>query len=573
MTQRVHAPYPQFAQATSFRWIAVKGSQQMGQVIVHGCGGCAATPSSFGRLNLFANSRGMDTNRFAPRVKRFVDLVDRGPEDDTFFPAASNATVFRRPWKTHHNVVPEIVEIGYQGDVAWGQRITVRLTRQDSGDLLQWVCLRLRPASWLGPALERKITGGGWEYADLSGAWMWADSLGSVAIQRVELEIGDTLVDSWPGEWMDIWSRLWLDLGRAPGWDADMYGKLPTWVQHDVGRPAWTTVSPTEDGYVYCWLPLAFLRRTATPFPLVALADSQEMRLHITLRPFADVVRRRLEPRTSPTEVPLGQIIVVNDVTGATPIPYEFRLPLTQPGFHEVNVFAGVALTEDPLRSSLMRLPQEIMYEPVTHMRFDVPTGLTRWRGDVSGGCAQTAHMTCVLDGLNGPQRKIIFFLRRRAVWQYNEWTNYGALLEPQLNATVLEDADGLIARPIAQQVPLLAGARLSVGNAIWNDDDERWWRIDFGLEHRGGVRAANGMVYGFEFGSASNMRFEDLQPAGTVNASRAEIKLDLDITVPPPAVGDTCDETGSEWEIHVFGVGLNWMRFVNGMAVPLFKD
>jgi len=515
----------------------------------------------------------MDANSFAPRVKRLVDLVDRGPEDDLFYPASSNATVFRNEWRKHHNVVPEIVELGYQGDVNWGQRLTVRLTRQDSGDLLQWICLRLKPASWLGPALERKILGGGWDYADISGAWMWADSLGSVAVQRVELEIGDTLVDTWPGEWMDMWSRLWLDLGRAPGWDTDLYGKLPTWVQHNAARPAWTTVLPTEDGYVYCWLPLPFLKRPSTAFPLAALNDMAEMRLHITLRPFSEVVRRRLIPRTSPTEVPLGQIIVVNDVTGlqepsGVPVPYEVRLPLQQPGFHEVNVFAGVVLTEDPLRTALMRQPMELMYEPVFHMRFDPPEGIT-----VGPDGCRTALMSCTLDGLNGPIRKLIFFLRRRAVWQFNEWTNYGALLERPLNTTVLQDYDGSTEYPVGAQVPLLVSARLYVGNAIWCEDVERWWRINFGLEHRGGVRSANGMVYGYEFGAASNVRFEDLQPAGTVNASRADIRLDLQIAVPPPAEGDTCDETGSEWEVHVFGVGLNWMRFVRGMAVPIFKD
>jgi hypothetical protein len=28
-----------------------------------------------------------------------------------------------------------------------------------------------------------------------------------------------------------------------------------------------------------------------------------------------------------------------------------------------------------------------------------------------------------------------------------------------------------------------------------------------------------------------------------------------------------------SGWDLHVFGVGMNWMRFVKGLAVPLFKD
>jgi hypothetical protein len=26
-------------------------------------------------------------------------------------------------------------------------------------------------------------------------------------------------------------------------------------------------------------------------------------------------------------------------------------------------------------------------------------------------------------------------------------------------------------------------------------------------------------------------------------------------------------------WDLHVFGIGLNWMRFAQGMAVPLFRD
>ena len=26
-------------------------------------------------------------------------------------------------------------------------------------------------------------------------------------------------------------------------------------------------------------------------------------------------------------------------------------------------------------------------------------------------------------------------------------------------------------------------------------------------------------------------------------------------------------------WDVHVFGIGINWMRFESGMAVPLFKD
>jgi len=258
----------------------------------------------------------------------------------------------------------------------------------------------------------------------------------------------------------------------------------------------------------------------------------------------------------------------VNDVTGLTPIPCLYVLPLVPPDFEEATVFAGIVQTEDPLRSAYMRIPIEMIYEPVMHLVCDVEPGKAIRRGPT-----QTILQTVRLDGFNGPLREIIFFLRRKAVWQFNEWTNYGALLEPELAVTAMRDADAATPRPIVAQLPLLTAARLIVGNAVWRDETERWWRIDYGLEHRGGVRLTDGMVYGYIFGAGSNVGFEDLQPAGTVNASRADLRLELEILPPEPVENIGCDQTGSEWEVHVFGVGLNWLRFVNGLAVPIFKD
>jgi len=492
----------------------------------------------------------------APNIKRLVDLVDRGPEDDLFYPASSNNTIFHREFRPYHNVVPEIVEIGYQGNAAWGQRITVTLTRKDSGDLLQWICLRLQPQSWLGE-YDGKIRSGLWDYYDPARAWTWASSLGSVAIQKVDFEIGDAVVESWPGEWMDIWSRAWMDGSRAATWDADIYGKRLPGATRDVGRPPWTTVQPTEDGYVYCWLPLAMLRRPETAFPLIAMGE-QEVRVHITLRPFADVVRRRTVPRISPCEVPLGERVVFVDKTGVTPVPSAYTLPLVAPGFEDATVFVGVVHTEDPLRGSYMRTPLELMYEPVRYARFDLPDAITQ-------PSATTVTMNFPLRELNGPIREICFFLRRKGVWRFNEWTNYGSLAEddffPQYET---------VGATVPLQQPILVSAQLMVGNAVWRDETENWWRLEYGLAHRGGVRLTGGFVYGFVLGDAANWKAEDLQPAGTVNASRADMRLTLTMQAPLPVEGN---DFVSGWDVHVFGIGLNWMRFTNGMAIPLFKD
>ena len=495
----------------------------------------------------------------APNIKRLVDLVDRGPEDDVFYPAASNTTVFHREFLPYHNVVPDIVEIGYKGDASWGHRITVTLTHKETGDLLQWICVRIKPTSWLGPDLESKLLSG-WDYADYTtGAiWTWAASLGTIAIERVEFEIGDALVETWTGEWMDIWSRMWLDSGRTGTWDSDIYGQRPfSQIRSDSSRKPYTTFKPTEDGYVYCWIPLAFFKRPKLAFPMAAIGN-QEIKIHIVFRPFADLVRRQNIPRITPCEVPLGSTVILVDKSGITPIPWQFTLPNRIPPFDDITILTGVVHTENPLRSSYMRVPMEMLYEPVRYMRFTLPETITK---------SSTTPITVnfPLTDFNGPIRELCFFIRRTGVWQYNEWTNYGSLLENDFFPTF----SSLLGINPTQQ-PLLVSARLQVGNAVWRDEDEKWWRTEYADEHSGGVRLYNGMVYGFSFGDAPLWNTEELQPAGTVNASRTPIRLDLTMLAPTPAANTTYIPG---WDVHVFGISYNWMRFVKGIAGPLFKD
>ena len=495
-------------------------------------------------------------------MRRLVDLVDRGPRDDLFFPADATQTIFRRTWPPLHHAVPDVVEVAYKGKAHWGGRITIPLSRYGYGDMLQWICLRLQPRSWLGADVDAKILSGEWTYADASGAWMWASSLGSIAIAKVELEIGDTLIETWGGEWMDVWSRVWMEGGRAAGWDYDVVGQR----RIDTLRngPDWMTIKPTEDGYVYCWLPLPFLRRPTVGFPLASLGET-EMRIHITLAPFTSVVRRRAVPRTDSTESPVGKVITFLDVTGVTPIPYDVRLPSITPLFDDVTVLAGVALLDEPQRLSLMHEPREILYDRVQEMRFDI--------GEKAVINNNTVSMQLPLRDFNGPIREICWFVRRKGVWDYNEWTNYGRLLEDALVAAAPYSGDLQIGVPYTQQ-PLVTQATLRVDNAIWRSEAEQYWRYEYGLAHRGGIRAAGGMVYGFVLGDAAGWTAGDQQPAGTVNASRALLRLDLDIAVPADSASSSClSDSNWGWEVHVFGIGINWMRFVGGAVGPLFRD
>jgi hypothetical protein len=503
---------------------------------------------------------------FAPDVKRLVDLVDRGPEDDDFYPSSSNSTVFRREWPTHHNATPEVVEIGYQGTAAWGGKITIPLRQKESGDLISWVAIRLYPRSWLGPEMEAKIESGTWDYQDVSGAWMWASSLATIAIAEVEFTINGVTIEKWPGEWMDVWSRLYLDAGRSPVWDADIYGQIPVWALRDVGRPPWTTIRPTEDGYIYCWLPVAMLRRPQSAFPLVAMNDQADVRLNVTFRPFSEVVRMRGLPRENPNQVPLGIPITLLDKSGVTPIPYVFKTPSIVPGFEDVTVLVGVTQLEDPLRSAYMRQPMELMYEPIQYRYFDMKNSTSVQQ------LGSLVLQNIDLSSLNGPLKEIVFFLRRKTVWRYNEWTNYGLFMDYDLWYSYKLNPN--LSLPV--QRSLLTEATLWGGNSIFRSESEKWWRLESAFEHRGGVRGSSGMLYGFAFGAGAGWTVDNLQPMQTYNASRAPLSLDLRITPPRKDNSnfDGCEPgSGLAWDVHVFGIGINWLRIVSGLAQPLFQE
>jgi hypothetical protein len=83
-------------------------------------------------------------------------------------------------------------------------------------------------------------------------------------------------------------------------------------------------------------------------------------------------------------------------------------------------------------------------------------------------------------------------------------------------------------------------------------------------------------MLYGFAFGAGADWTVDELQPLQTFNASRAPLSLDIRVTPPTveQATPDGCEQDdGRAWDVHVFAIGINWLRIVNGLAQPLFQE
>jgi hypothetical protein len=485
-------------------------------------------------------------------MKRLVSLVDRGDADTFFFPQDAANTVFQPNFKPYHNFVQETLELPYTGAATWGQRITFTLPFPWLGDCLNWVAIRFAPASWIpGDAVKglQYPVPKQWLYTNVNSCWTWAQPLGSIAIELVEMEVNGIVVEQWSGDWIDVWQKLYLDPSRSAGWRDSVVGRADTFEGDDSGINtndfnARATILPTEDGQVYAYFPFWFARRRNAAFPLVSVEGSN-VRFHITFRPFKEVVRKVVDARGC-DETMLGSRIdfINNDVVGI-PEPYTATIEGVQPNFTNAVLVCGFTQIDEPLRNAYIQNPHECLIEPVINIPFNEPLKYVSGKAD-----GEIIKISLPLVAANGPIREIIWFLRRKSASKFNSWTNYGAYLENEVDP---------LYRP---QRSLMTTAVLRVGAVVWAEQPELWWRSRGALTHPGGIQAFESYVYAYSFANDVT----EFGPTGSINASRAEMRLDLTIQQ-PSGIEDR------EFEVQVFIVSHNWMRFQNGMAEVLFRD
>ena len=462
-------------------------------------------------------------------IKKLVSLVDRGAFDNEVYPQSEKATLYQPRFETYHSATTDVHVWPYAGAAEWGKRLTFTVPHPWETDMISWVALRLKLAHWLpGGTYRHLYITKDWEYMTPAEEWVWAKSLGSTAIAKAELEIDGITVEQWSGDWIDVWSRTTLDLAKGAGWDDAILGPL----------------GGGEDANIYCFLPFWFARHLNVSFPLIS--TTKPVRIHITLRPFHEVVRMAAANKATCDDTPLDQTFRIRDLSK----PFNYVATVASgsvvPTMEVAEVLCGTCLIDGALRKAYQDLPHELMMNPVVEVPFGEPLKYT-----VGTPTGETIRVSLPLTEANGPIRQILWFLRRKAARTLRaDWTNYSATLEGE------EDP---VWNP---QRPLLRRAQLMVGTAVWADEEESWWRQTGALPLAGGVRAYGNYIYAYNFTEAPN----SFDPAGTANASRVDIRLNLEVEQPPSAAD-------KEWEVVVFLVGTNWMRFQNGLAGRLFAD
>ena len=81
---------------------------------------------------------------------------------------------------------------------------------------------------------------------------------------------------------------------------------------------------------------------------------------------------------------------------------------------------------EGKFRNALLRTPFDRLYRDIQSFRFTEPA---KYGATVSS--VDTVTVTLPLE-CNGPVEELFWFVRRKAVNQNNEWTNYSRVLESQ---------------------------------------------------------------------------------------------------------------------------------------------
>lgn len=478
-------------------------------------------------------------------MKKIVSLVDRGIFDEIVYPKESDQTLLQPVNESYHNFIQTIEEFGFAGGSTWGQRLTFEMPKKifDSsvGDFLNYITLRIKPGTWFNYDIYKKLQSGRFVYEDISGTWCYASSLGTIAIEYAEMEVDGIIIERIDSNYINIMNKINNTSNELCMYDDSVIGERAKY-QYDEGETCALSTYPTEDGYVYINLPFWFTKHTNTAFPLASC--DRPVRFHIKLRPFYEVVRKLYNPKEC-KEMPVAQTIAMVD----TEFPFHFVVNVNTitsiPALESATILCGLSHIDGELRKAYVERPHDLLMNSVNIIHFSEPLKYV-----VGTPESDTIKVGLPLDAFNGPLSKIIFVLRRKEVSAWSDWNNY--------SGTLLNEADPVF-NPVS---PLLVRAQLMVGTCVYIDEDERYWNQYGGIHEIGGIQVSGNYIYAYSFGEKPGI----FSPSGSINASRIDLRLNL--TVRPP--GGSAD---GEWEVFVYGLSYNWMKFENGLANMVFMD
>lgn len=507
---------------------------------------------------------------FRPRgdITTVLDLTDRDSQDNTYFPLTTNESWFHRG--DHTTVYPttlSVQEFTQRGPADWGQKFSFEIGSLNAGDLLQAVIVQIQLDSWYNGEVLKKMANGEITPNPVTNPteyWTWANSLGTSIIEYAEFIVNDQTIERLTSEFIRTFFNVYADINNLVGISADAIGTVPYAYLSSQGgalAPVLQTMFnpnrpfPVENGTYFCVLPFFFIRtRLAEVFPLLSCNEGN-VRIDVKLRPFNQVVRNYSGYRANCDDTPLNKTVELYEVP--VPNPYTTTTGNCPPQFKDFRIVTCCALTTGSLRQQYLHKPFEQMTKLVQTFHFEEPL---KYLVSKPNPNSDTVEIQLPLE-LNHPTTEILWVFRRKAVLVNNEWSNF-------------TPAIGYEANPQKLFPPWLDYATIRLNGSELISADGNWFREHIAAAHRGGLISYSSYVYGYSFA-----RYPDEhQPSGTANMSRTtSITLNLRVNQPivkplPPAAVFDPDTIGG-WEVFVFAIHYNWLRFENGICNRMFTD
>jgi len=510
------------------------------------------------------------TDYFRPRgdITTVLDLTDRDSQDNTYFPLTTNESCFHRGENnTIYPTSTSVQEFTQRGPADWGQKFSFELGSLPAGDLLQAVILQFNLGSWYNGNTINKLAKGdittdivshGSEY------WTYMNSLGTTIVEYADFIVNDQTIERVTGEFIRAFFNVYADINNLVGISTDGTGTTPvkylapgyvSQTELNPNRPY-----PTENGTFFCILPFFFIRtRLKEVFPLLS-CNENTVRIDVKLRPFDQVVRRYIGYRENCTQTPLNSSVTFNSVLPISGVPITVETAECAPIFRDFRILTICPLITGSLREKYLHKPFEQMVKLSQTFHFEEPLKYIVSKPTLSSG---TVEIQLPLE-LNHPTVELLWVFRRKAVLINNEWSNF-------------TPAIGLESDPTKVYPPWLDWATIRINGSELISADGNWFREHIASSHRGGLISYDSYTYGYTFAKSP----EEHQPTGTANMSRAtSVTLNLRVNQPiakdlstlnPPCVFDPTTVGG--WEVFVFAIHYNWLRFENGICNRMFTD
>ena len=333
----------------------------------------------------------------------------------------------------------------------------------------------------------------------------YPNSVGHSLIQEVSIEIGEQEIDKQTGEWMEIWSNFTVTEDKRQAWN-NMIGKTSGASQGNAPSSSVNLHGPLS---LYVPLRFWFCKNPGLYLPLLAL-QYHPVRINITLRPL-----QQMFLLDSPTVTPCDQSTLAASITSM--IMYGDYIHLD---VEERRRF---------VTSNHEYLIEQVQYTP-------------------SIAIDPSARTVQIPMEFNHPLRELFWIIQRDASVNSHQWFNYTNLT---IGDTTPQGFQNLIDTALLR----------IEGYDRFDKRNADYFRLVQPFQYHT-VVPIDDFIYTYSF----CLRPEDIQPSGSMNASRLDtmtLQLEMNINVSPPR--------GSS-HARIYALNHNILRIVDGFGGLLFR-